>query len=233
MNKSFQAFRNEIKSFNYKNEPIKVFEIENFFLTKKFEEIFPLASELINKSIKTGIEFKGKSMILFTWEIENKISGWLCQFDKSKINLIEEHQILIDNIGGIIESFNGPESAEINGIDYNYSLTLNQDFICVGSLCLDKPSWLDYYLEWCKEKKVEPIDLSNSVFFTREANGANYFYERKTKEVLLFSYDNAFEFVEPLPNQPERSIYKVKGVENFREFVELIAKQWNKHFELK
>ena len=172
-------------------------------------------------------------MILFTWEIGDEISGWMCQFDKPNIQLIEEHQILVDNIGGIIESFNGPESIEVNGVDYNYSLTLNQDFMFVASMNTNNMSWEEFYLEWCGRDDFKPIDLSNSVFFTREANGAQYFYDRRTKEVKLFSHDNAFRFIEPIPNQPERMMYTIKGVNNFEEFVEMTAKQWSKYFELK
>ena len=233
MNKYFQAFKNEISWFNYKKEPIEVFEIPKFNLTKKFKEIYPITTDLINKSVKTGIEFKGKSLILFTWEIGDEISGWMCQFDKPNIQLIEEHQILVDNIGGIIESFNGPESIEVNGVDYNYSLTLNQDFMFVASMNTNNMSWEEFYLEWCGRDTFKPIDLSNSVFFTREANGAQYFYDRRTKEVKLFSHDNAFRFIEPIPNQPERMMYTIKGVNNFEEFVEMTAKQWSKYFELK
>lgn len=233
MNKYFNAFQNEISWFNYKKEPIEVFEIDKFNLTQKFQDIFPTTTELINKSVKTGVEFKGKSMILFTWEIGEEISGWMCQFDKPTIQLIEEHQILIDNIGGIIESFNGPESVELNGIDYNYTLTLNQDFMFVGSMNTDKLDWEEYYIDRCKELGIKPIDLSNSVFFTKEANGAKYFYDRKTKEVKLFSHDHAFRFVEFLPNHPEYTMHKINGVESFTEFVELNSNQWKKYFEMK
>ncbi len=233
MNKYFQAFKNEISWFNYKNEPMEVFEIEEFNLTDRFKEIFPITTALINLSKKTGVEFKGKSLVLFTWEIEEKISGWMCQFDKPNIDLIEEHQVLIDNIGGIIESFNGPESVEINGIDYNYTLTLNQDFMFVGSLNTDKLDWAEYYLESCEKLNFKPIDLTNKVFFTKEANGAKYFYNKETKEVNLFSHDHAFGFVDFLPNQPKYTMHKIKGVNIFEDFVELIAEQWNKHFEIK
>lgn len=233
MNKHFQAFQNEISWFNYKKEPIEVFEINEFNLTQKFRELYPITTELITKSYKTGVEFKGKTMILFSWEIGGEICGWLCQFDKPKIQIIEEHQILIDNIGGIIESFNGPESIDINGINYNYTLTLNQDFIFVGSKNADKLDWEDYYVNRCKELGMKPIDLSNSVFFTKEANGARYFYDRETKEVKLFSHDHAFRFVEFLPNQPEYTMHKISGVNDFIDFVEMIAKQWKKYFEIK
>ena len=233
MNKCFNAFQNKISWFNYKKEPIEVFEIDKFNLTQRFQDTFPIMTELINKSVKTGIEFKGKSMILFTWEIGEEISGWMCQFDKPTIHLIEEHQILIDNIGGIIYSFNGPESIELNGTNYNYTLTLNQDFMFVGSMNTNKLDWEDYYIDRCKELGMKPIDLSNSVFFTKEANGAKYFYDRKTKAVKLFSQDHAFKFVVFLPNNPEYTMHKISGVDNFTEFVELIAKQWNNYFQMK
>ena len=233
MNKYFNAFQNEISWFNYKKEPIEIFEIEEFNLTQKFQSTFPVLTELINRSVKTGIEFKGKSMILFCWEIDHEISGWMCQFDKPNIKLIDEHQLVIDNIGGIIESFNGPESIDVDGINYNYTLTLNQDFIFVGSMNTDKLDWEDYYVDRCKELGIEPIDLTNSVFFSKEANGAKYFYDRRTKQVKLFSHDHAFKFVEFLENQPEYTMHKINGVNIFIDFVELIAKQWNKHLKTK
>jgi len=233
VNKYYKAFKNEISWFNYKNEPIEVFEINEFNLTKRFQNIFPKTTELISKSKKTGLEFKGKSLILFTWEIGNEISGWLCQFDRPSIPLIEEHQILIDNIGGIIESFKGPESIEIDEINYNYTLTINQDHMFVGSLNTDKLDWEEYYVDRCKEKSIQPLDLSNSVFFTKEANGAKYFYDRETKDVKLFSHDHAFRFVEFLPNHPEYTMHNIKGINNFTEFVEMIGKQWTKYFEIK
>jgi len=233
MNRYFEAFTNAISWFCHKDEHVEVYEIDEFNLTKRFETLFPITAELINRSTKTGVEFRGKSLVLFTWEIGNDISGWMCQFDKPSINLIEEHQVLLDNIGGIIESFNGPGHTEIDEINYNYSLTVNQHFMYVGSLCMDKLDWIDYYLEMCKEKEIEPIDLSDSVFFTTEANGAKCFYDRKTKEVKLWSHDHNFKFVEPLPQHPNYTMHKIMGVEKFEEFVELVASQWIMNFEIK
>jgi hypothetical protein len=233
MNRYFNTFQNEISWFNYKKEPIKIFEIENFNLTNKFQQTYPNMTKLINESVKTGVEFKGKSMVLFTWEKGGEISGWMCQFDNSTIQLIEEHQILINNIGGIIHSFNGPESIELNGVDYNYTLTLNQDFMFVGSMNTNKLDWENDYFNRCKEFGTRPLDLSNSVFFTREADGARYFYDKFTREVKLFSHDHAFKFVDFLPGHPEYTMHTIKGVNNFIEFVEMVAKQWIKYFEIK
>ena len=124
-------------------------------------------------------------------------------------------------------------SIELNGINYNYTLTLNQDFMFVGSMNTDKLDWEEYYIDRCEKLGTKPIDLSNSVFFTKEANGAKYFYDRKTKDVKLFSHDHAFRFVESLPNHPEYTMHKINRVDNFTEFVELTAKQWNEYFEIK
>lgn len=226
MNKHFEAFQKAISWFNYKNEPIEVFDIKQFNLTTKFQKTFPLTSELIKSSFKTGVEFKGKELVLFTWERNSIISGWLCQFDKSDVALIEEHQLLIDNIGGILHSFNGPEPFQKNGIDYNYSLTLNQDFMFIGSMNTDKLDWLDYYLDRCEELDCQPIDLSNTVFFTKEANGAKYFYDRESKDVKLFSHDHNFHFVDFLDGQPEYTMHRIKGVDSFTDYVEMLAEQW-------
>ncbi len=233
MNKYFNAFQNAVIGFNYSKEPIETFEIGKFNLTESFKATFPIMTELINGSVKTGVEYKGKSMVLFSWEVENEISGWLCQFDKPKIELLKEHQLLIDNIGGIIESYNGPESIEINGFNYNYTLTLAQNFMFVGSLATNKLDWEDYYFEICVKLGFKPIDLSNVVFFSEEGNGAKYFYDRNTKEVKLFSHDHDFRFVEFIENQPEYTMHKVMGVNSFVDFVELLSKQWLRFFELK
>ena len=80
---------------------------------------------------------------------------------------------------------------------------------------------------------IEPIDLSNSVFYSKEGNGAKYFYDRDTKQVKLFSHDHNFNVVEILSNQPEYTLHRINGINNFIDFVELLAKQWLKYFEIK
>ena len=92
---------------------------------------------------------------------------------------------------------------------------------------------MDYYIDRCAETDLEPIDLSNSVFFTKEANGAKYFYDRATKRVKLWSHDHAFKFVEPLPKHPNCTMHNIKGIESFVDFVELMSKQWQIHFGIK
>lgn len=231
MNKFYTAFKREVSWFNSKGESTDVYDISDFTLTDKFRSTFPVLTELINQSHKTGIDTDENSYLLFSWEKENHISGWLCQLDDPIIEVIEEHQILLDNIVGIVESFNGPEKMVVNGVNYNYSLTLNQDFMFVGSRCTEHLDWEEYYLEKCKDANLRPMDLNSKVFFTREANGAKYFYDKKTRTVNLFSTDHAFNFVNPLPNQPEYTMHSIQGVESFIEFVELAAQQWLSHIK--
>jgi len=233
MNKYYQAFKKNVSWFNHKNKPIEVFEINEFGLTNRFQELFPKTTQLINSSIKTGVELNGKAFVLFTWEIQSNLCGWMSQFDRQNIDLIEEHTILIDNIGGIKESFNGPNQTTINGINYNYSLTQNQYFLFVGSLCYgyDKLDWKDYYTESCLKSGSAPLDLTKKVIFTREGNGSEYYYDRETKKVNLFSPDHNYNYATFIPNQPEYTIHEIKGVNSFVDFVELLSSQWITHLE--
>jgi len=233
MSRHFKEFQKQVSWFNHKQKPLEIFEIESFDLTTKFRSIFPNLSKIIDKSHKTGVELAGKSMVLFTWEIGEEISGWMCQFDSPRVPIIREHRILIDNIGGIMESFNGPISIELEGVNYNQALNLNQRFMFTGSMCSDFSDcdWFDPYLEWCEKIGASPIDISNSTFFTREANGDNFFYDRSTKDVLLFAHDAGYQFIEPVANQPNRSLYTINGVRKFDEFVELLGKQWLSYIE--
>lgn len=225
MNKYFKAFKEEITWFNYDNEPIEVFEIEDFELTEKFKTLFPCMTTLIEMSAQISVDFKGKSYILFGWDIMGSISGWLCQFDQAEIDLMEEHQVLVDNIGGIVQTFGDVESVVLNGIDYNYTLWLNMDSIFVASLCTTYDQNIELYLIWCKEGNFTPIDLTNKVYFAKEATGAVYFYDKRSKEVLLLSYDHAFNFVEYLPDQPELTLHRLFGIKTFKDYVELLAIQ--------
>jgi len=235
MNRFLKEFQNQVSWFNHQNKPLETYEISSYDLTTTFKTTFPELTRLIDASFKTGIEMDGKSMILFTWELDHVISGWMCQLDSPRVELIAEHRILIDNIGGIIESFNGPTSVDIDGRHYNTALHLNQYFMFVGSMCSDHTDcdWYAPYLDWCNKIHANPIDISNAVFFTREANGDNFFYDRTTKEVKLFAHDTGYQYVDPEPDQPERSLYTINGLTTFDEFVELLAKQWLSYLTVK
>lgn len=139
--------------------------------------------------------------------------------EEYKCELIEEHELLLRNIGGIQETFNQPENAFSN----------NQNFMFIGSECSRGiGSWDDYYLMRCEDEHKEAIDYSNLLAFVYEANGALTLYEPITKKILLFSHDHSFDNVEFLENQPEYTFHTFKNAINFVDYVEELARQWMK-----
>ncbi len=71
-----------------------------------------------------------------------------------------------------------------------------------------------------------PIDLTAHHSVAREANGNTTLVHRATGEVLLFAPDHAFDFVIPLEGCPNCTLCRLRGARDFREWVEVIARQW-------
>jgi len=231
MNKFINALKLDSPYFYEQNDIIDEEEIGEFKLTEDFKRIYPYTTELINKSHKTKFKINEVEFTLFTWQTTNGICGWKCQFDEPIIDLIDAHKTLIKNIGGIKDYFNGPESSNVNGVDYDYTLNLNQDWMFIGSKCQNEIDWQDYYIERCTMEESKPVDLSNAVFFSREANGSWYYYNRQTEIVRYITCDNGFRFAESLPNQPEEMIFSLKGINSFVDFVEVLSMQWLDYLE--
>jgi hypothetical protein len=106
MNKDFQEFSSKIHSFNRKNNQVEFFKISNEFLSNKFMTTFPTTSKLLERSRKVGFELNDQTYFLFSWNGKNGfICNWLCLLNNglNNMNLIEEHEILIQSIGGIRE----------------------------------------------------------------------------------------------------------------------------------
>ncbi|MEM9338923.1 MAG: hypothetical protein AAGA66_09360, partial [Bacteroidota bacterium] len=91
--------------------------------------------------------------------MDGQICGWLNQQETKeefKYELIQEHELLIRNIGGIRESFNQPEDSFSN----------NQNFMFIGSECSRGiGDWDDYYSMTCEEEGKNQINFSNLLAF--------------------------------------------------------------------
>lgn len=232
MNKYFDAFKKDLSFFFPKKTPVLHSELKEYKLSNEFVDLFPITADLLMRSTKTKIMFAGRVMILFSWEKGDEICSWICEFNRPKIDLIKEHEILINNMGGIVYTSKGPESIELNGIDYNYTLTMNQDFMYTGSKCTENLDWEQYYREKCERCNAAPIDLSNIVIFIREASGSECFYYKHNKEVIMFSHDHSFKFVKLIEGQPDLTMYKILGVKTFQDYVELASLQWREYLTL-
>ena len=196
-------------------------------LQQEFKEIFPTLAKLVSKarqyefdlvSTKRNIPFR---LLLWTTK-DNLLCGWLCNLENNashELDIIKEHTILLENIGGIQENF-------CQSSNDDYLLTSNQDFLFVKSQCYKAGDNMNYYIELCNEDNLTPIDTSSLMCFVREANGNETFYDTKTKKVLLFAHDHAFDNVKEIENQPDYTFYTINEATTFVDYVELLAKQW-------
>ena len=157
---------------------------------------------------------------LYSWTTtDNSTCGWLCQFEESRNDLpiIEEHNLLLQNIGGIIESYGSNER----------DISLNQHFLFTASRCeRGLGSTKRFYEELCYNENINPIETDHLIAFAIEAGGNRTFYDPVTKNVLLYATDHSFDYVTRLPGQPDLTFYTINNVKTFTNYVELLARQW-------
>ncbi len=222
MNIDFETFKNDITWFVKPTDKVELLDPTlNYSLTEKFQETFPKLTSLIEKSRVLNLTINYQSYRLFSWTNKgNKSFGWLNKIESDKttdIELIDEHELLLQEIGGIQESYNQPEP----------SLTNNQNFLFIKSECSKGiGSWDDYYEMMCEEEDKRQIDYKDFICFVQEANGDVTLYDKNTKEVMLFAHDHSFDNVEFLENQPEYTFHKINGVKTFVNYVESLATEW-------
>jgi len=229
MNKDFEAFKKDISWFINQSDKIEFLETENeIILSETFQKTFPILSSLIINARILNLKINNQSYKLFSWtNNENLSCGWLNKIEENfepTLNLIEEHKLLLKEIGGIQESYNEPEP----------SLTNNQNFLFIESECTTGiGDWDDYYEELCNEEDKPKIDFKEFICFVQEANGDVTLYNPKNKEVMLFAHDHCFDNVEFLENQPEYTFHKIHNIENFVDYVENLATEWKNEIKLK
>jgi len=222
MNKDFEAFKKDILWFISQSDKIEFLETENKLkVSEKFQNTFPVLSDLIGKARVLNLKINDTFYKLFSWTNKDGLScGWLNKMEENpntNLNLIDEHRLLLNEIGGIQESYNQPEP----------SLSNNQEFMFIESECtLGINDWDDYYEEECNNHNCSPIDFKDFICFVVEANGDATLYNPETKEVFLFAHDHYFENVEFVENQPEYTFHKINGVTNFADYVETLAAEW-------
>ena len=127
VSQDLEAFKSEISWFLDPNSKVELKEQKEMRQSEEFKVTFPKLTELIQKSRQTYLIIDNINYILFAWDtLDGQICGWLNQQETEeeyKCELIEEHELLLRNIGGIRESFNQPEG----------SFTNNQNFMFIGS----------------------------------------------------------------------------------------------------
>lgn len=195
-------------------------------LSPSFKKAFPLLSDLIGKARVLDIRLKEHSYQLLSWSekgSQEENMWWLCETnisDKPLLPFLDEHNILIDNLGGIAASFY---------LNIPKPLNANQNFMFIPNYCtlgLDERGGLEYYKNVCAEHDCQPIQTQHLLKFAHEAGGALSFCDPANATVLLYANDHDFNYVTVLPGQPEYTFYTINGVRTFTDYVETLAKQW-------
>lgn len=222
MNTDFEAFKKDITWFiEPTDNVIFLNETTNFALSSKFKTTFPILTKLIEKARVLNLTVNNQPYLLFSFTNKENVScGWLNKVEENattNLNLIDEHKLLLQEIGGIQEAYNQPDP----------SLSNNQNFMFIESNCtLGIGDWNEYYEELCEEEGLTPINSSNFISFVEEANGNVTLYDLASKKVLLFANDHCFDNVEFLEDQPEYTFHKINNVTTFTDYVELLATEW-------
>ncbi|MGI9580246.1 hypothetical protein ACR1PO_03430 [Chryseobacterium sp. RRHN12] len=223
MNPDFETFKKDINWFIRPNDLVEFSDTKPHpDLSDDFKSTFPALSRLIQKARTLDFSINSKPYRLLSWTNKYNIScGWLTRIesdDTDNFQLVQEHELLLKEIGGIVESYHQPEPA----------LTNNQDYLFLKSACMTGiGEWEEYYENLCEEESKEPIDYNDFICFALEANGNMTMYEKNSGKVILFAHDHWFEDVDVFENQPEYTFYTIQGVENFVDYVEKMADEWS------
>ena len=219
-NKDFEFFR-YLKPSLFRR--IKKYEVKTSELTTdpSFNSAFPTFKELIRKARVLDLNFDGKEfkLLSFTDRKEHLSCGFLLKFenDITLLPFLPEHILLLNNIGGIFETYNSPD----------FPLFLNQHFFFLASFCRQGLGGERvFYEELCAREGCKPIETEHWIMYSVEANMTKTLYDPVNGEVFLWAPDHDFNFIAPLPGQPEYTLYTINGIHTFTDYVETLAQQW-------
>ncbi|MBK5719385.1 hypothetical protein JGH11_00735 [Dysgonomonas sp. Marseille-P4677] len=196
-------------------------------LSQEFITLFPKMARLLDKAYKVEFTLNGNQRFrqyIWTRE-EGSTAGWLCKLEHcvpQGRNIIPEHILLSQTVGGIIDYWLTDSTKEANSfIDANeFTFSLVDSTIGIGG-------WEDNYINECKEQGLEPLNTSEFLTFALEANGNTTFYSHKTKEVFVYLHDDYSPFeITPHKGHPLCTIYQYDKAKSFVEYVEILAEQW-------
>ena len=223
MNDDFETFKKEIPWCFRRSEKIEFLPLEKHTgLSESFRQTFPILTDLIQEARILDLIISNQRHMLFSWtNKKNGLScGWLNKVEQNPqrtLNLIDEHKLLISEIGGILETYKGPE----------LSLSNNQNFMFIEAECTNGiGGWDEFYKMRCEEESKTQIHSKDFICFVEEANGNLTLYHPETKDVLVFAPDHSFDNVEFLEDQPEYTFHKINNITSFVDYVEALAAEW-------
>lgn len=198
-------------------------------LSEEFQVHFPKLTAVIKRARVLNLLINGKKHRLYSWTVGGKSYAWLCVFEEATetgLTLIAEHQLILNEIGGI---------AAVNNRE-NWHFLDGQKFMFTASKCSQGiAGWDNFYDMLCEDYEIadsDRLEYKSFIVFAQAANGDVTLYDPATKRVLQFNHDGHYTGLdgeyctEILDKQPEDSFYTIKGVKNFTDFVEIYAEGW-------
>lgn len=214
------------KPFFFQRHHVEEVAKKTLLLSDTFQQLFPFLTKLLSHAQSVSITVDDEPHTLYSWERADKAPcGWLCKNESvlPDLPIISAHKILLEEMGGIQESYGSDEK----------DLALCQFFLFTGSRC--EAGIDDFkvpYEEWCHKEGYIPLETDHLITFVIEGNGNRTLYDPTSGKVLMFASDHNFNFVTPVPNQPELTFYTINGADTFTEYVELLAQQWLEFIEI-
>ncbi|MGM0338813.1 hypothetical protein [Enterococcus sp. AZ007] len=205
-----------------------IIKIEPISFSRSFIASFPSLSMLLSKASRFQLiiretKKRGKTIEfgLFCWGEGNTRRGWLCPPpQKLETQLPPNYKILLNEFGGIVESFGLDDDQE------NYLINMEEVF-CPTDFVEPFASHLDYYETCCELfEKEKSINFADWIIVAEEANGNTILCNKNTEELLLFAPDHDFDYVVVYDDCPEYTFYRIKDCPTFQSWVEACAIQW-------
>lgn len=217
----FESFKDNNRSLFFKVKEYK-YEEGLLDLDSEFNATFKYLGNLLHQARVLDVRLDSNMYKLLSWTDKETLEpyGFLVKLEVIDINLpfIHNHKLLLKNLGGIFETFNQRDE---------FYMAINQNFIFLQSGCRKGlGDWRMIYEDICRKKDKNPVDTEDWIMFALEANGNRTFYDPVTEEVFLWAPDHNFNFITPLPGQPEYTLYTINGINTFTDYVETLAQQW-------
>lgn len=219
----FDDFINDKVYYYEWTEPVSI-DAGELPLSQEFAKTFPTMHQLVSKARVLDITSNGKKYKLLSWPDGKNSCGWLCQFEaedayEDDVNFLPEHELLVKNIGGIVQVYNKADSY-MNNVGFFFLKSL-----CEPGLGYNN----DGYESTCYDRGIEPTPLDNFTVFAQDGDGSPFVYDIKTKEVFYCSVSPGPDYIFFVPGQPIPTFFYIQGVVYFKDFVEMLASQWLDH----
>jgi hypothetical protein len=188
--------------------------------SEAFVQLFPELCGLLRSAYVAPAVISDRPCQLFTWRLDgDDCRSWVARYPSIAIpsGLYRDHKVLLESFGGIVAESNAPEGWWASA---HYDVLTEQE--------AENDATFLSHCAWAFEREslTIPIDPEQFYSIAAEVSFEITLCHRATGEVILFSNDCVYDYVEVYPGCPELTLYRLIGAPTFRDYVETIARQW-------